>query len=584
MLVLRGLKWLLLLVIAAVIFLLLYAYSETTSNTTGNTVFINGAIVGPDGETAHNLYVEDGEIKAIGSRADIAAAAPANAQEFDLQGGALLPGLIEPHTHPIATALLGQVVDVSGFTHNNRAEIMQTLANAVDSFSPNGWVIAFGWDPVMLADLEAPTLAELDELSPEKPLVVLTQMMHDAYVNTAALRKAGISKNTPNPKGGEFIKDANGELTGTIREVPAITMLFEAIPEPPEAAVYALTQLQLQQYAKAGYTSIGVLGPVGRAKDPLGVLRSLLGRNDAPVRARTWALPTQITATTKPDENNERYGLRGVKFWMDGSPFAGGAAWDEPYENSDMVLKRLHLPRDHMAHLNYEIDEFGQQFADYHRRGFSVAVHVQGERAVDAALNMAEKVLAEYPREDHRHRLEHNALITESQIEKAQKLGITLSFFVDHVWFYGHSLPSLVGDRTERYMPVATALEEGHTVTLHGDHPATPLSAFRTMKTAVTRATREGEGVIAAEQALSVQQALDAMTINAAWQLGMEARVGSIEVGKAADLVWTSENPLSISPEDLDKIKVRGTWIGGQPVDTRWYSRANIRLLVESLF
>lgn len=569
-----------LLLATGLIALMIYAYGEKTVK---HQVFLNGDVVDANGEHAEALYVVNGRIQALGSESDVLLAADKNAAIVDLQQGALLPGLIEPHTHPIATALLAQAVDVSGFSHQNREQIMQTLDEAVAGFSPNGWVIAFGWDPVMLPDLEAPTLAELDALSPDKPLLILTQMMHDAYVNSVALNAANITPQTPNPKGGEFIKDADGKLTGTIREVPAISHLFDAVPKPPNAVVTALTQLQLQQYAKAGYTSLGVLGPVGRADDPLAILETLLDRSDAPLRARTWALPDQLSRAGKPAANN-RYGVRGVKFWMDGSPFAGGAAWEEPYENSELALKRLELPRDHLAHLNYELDDFAQQFADYHQRGFSIAVHVQGERAVDAALDMAEQVLARYPREDHRHRLEHNALITPEQIQRAKQLGFTLSFFVDHIWFYGHSLPDLIGERSGRYMPVSSALKSGHRVTLHGDHPATPLDPLRTLKTAVTRTQRSQSGDIAPNQAVTVAQALKAMTIDAAWQLGMEAETGSLAVGKAADFVWLSQNPMTVDPQELDEITVRGTWVAGQAVDTKWNSRANARLLLESIF
>lgn len=569
-----------LLLATGLIALMIYAYGEEAVT---HQVFLNGDVVDANGEQTEALYVVNGRIQALGSEPDVLLVADKNAAIVDLQQGALLPGLIEPHTHPIATALLAQAVDVSGFSHQNREQIMQTLREAVADFSPNGWVIAFGWDPVMLPDLEAPTLAELDALSPDKPLLILTQMMHDAYVNSVALNAANITPQTPNPKGGEFIKDADGKLTGTIREVPAISHLFNAVPKPPNAVVTALTQLQLQQYAKAGYTSLGVLGPVGRADDPLAILETLLDRSDAPLRARTWALPDQLPSTAKPAGNN-RYGVRGVKFWMDGSPFAGGAAWEEPYENSELALKRLELPRDHMAHLNYELDDFAQQFADYHQRGFSIAVHVQGERAVDAALDMAEQGVARYPRDDHRHRLEHNALITPQQIQRAKQLGFTLSFFVDHIWFYGHSLPDLIGERSDRYMPVGSALKSGHRVTLHGDHPATPLDPLRTLKTAVTRAQRSQSGDIAPNQALTVAQALKAMTIDAAWQLGIEAETGSLAVGKAADFVWLSQNPLTVDPQKLDEITVRGTWVAGQAVDTKWNSRANARLLLESIF
>lgn len=575
----RILKMVLLATLILLAALLYYAYGERSS---APVVFVNGDVVTVTGEVAQALYVADGRIQAVGNL-DTVLAQAGEARQIDLGGGALLPGLVEPHTHPIATALLGQTADISGFRYESREQIIQALKQAAQQYSPNGWVIAFGWDPVMLANLEAPTLAELDDISPDKPLLVLTQMMHDAYANSAALAAAGITADTPNPMGGEFIKNSNGELSGTIREVSAINMMFDAVPKPPELAVSVLTQLQLQRYAQAGYTSLGILGPVGRAADPLGLLRRLLDSENAPLRAQTWALPTQLEERDRPS-GNERYGLRGVKFWMDGSPFAGGAAWEEAYENSDLVLKRLELPENHSPHLNFEQSEFESLFNDYHKRGFSIAVHVQGERAINAALDAAEKALALNPRADHRHRLEHNALITPQQIARAERLGITLSFFVDHVWFYGHRLPELIGDRVYRYMPLAYALKRGHRISFHGDHPATPLKPFRSLKTAVTRNMRFAEGKVAPSQGISVAKGLRAMTIDAAWQLGLDHETGSLEVGKAADLVWLSANPLSVAPKQLDEIAVQATWLAGQRVDVDWFSPANLRLVLESIF
>lgn len=571
-----------LVVLFAMTLLGLFTYSVWPSF--GNELlFSNGHILTINHGVAEALLVKDGRIVAVGSKATVESQASSDAEIVDLNGGSLMPGLVEPHTHPIATALLSATVDVSGFTHQNRAEVMATLEDAAGGFSPNGWVIAFGWDPVMLADLEAPTLAELDALSPDKPLLILTQMMHDAYANSAALAAAGIDRYTPHPVGGEFLKDAAGELNGTIREVSAINMIFDAVPKPPNMAVTLLTQRKLQAYAKAGYTSMGILGPVGRSDDPLGLLAGLLDSDQAPLRAQTWALPTQLNSTDVPAGNN-RYGLRGVKFWMDGSPFAGGAAWEQPYENSELVLKRLELPKFHKPKLNFSTEIFEKQFVDFHRRGFAIAVHAQGERAVDEVLNVAERVLSSHPRAGHGHRLEHNALITPQQISRAKRLGIALSFFVDHVWFYGHRLPELIGTRTFRYMPLAEARKQGHRISLHGDHPATPIEPFRSLMTAVTRTMRSAEGKLGQRQALTVEEGLRAITINAAWQLGLDAEVGSLEEGKAADLVWLDRNPLLIPPDELDIIQVKATWVDGKRIDTGLFSQRNIGVFLNTLF
>jgi hypothetical protein len=180
--------------------------------------------------------------------------------------------------------------------------------------------------------------------------------------------------------------------------------------------------------------------------------------------------------------------------------------------------------------------------------------------------------------------LEHNALITREQIRQAQALSVELSFFPDHLYYYGDRLPELVGARVERYTPVGTAFREGHRATIHSDNPMTPINPLRVMRTSILRAPRKGGAALGAAEALSVDEALRAMTTHAAWQLGVEEQRGSFEPGKAADLVMLSANPMRTAPEDLAAIEVLRTWIDGQPVDTRKVSRPNLDLALQTLW
>ena len=559
----------------------LSAYTWLQPPHVGNTlIFTGGPIitVSPNHGTVEAILVHHGRIAAIGALSTLKSQAP-DADMIDLKGNALLPGLIEPHTHPLATAMLGATIDVSGFKNNTRAAAIESLKQGISEGSTNGWFLAFGWDPVMVPDLTAPTLAELDSLSPDMPFVILTQMMHDAYANSAALKAASITANTANPKGGEYVKDKRGELTGTIREISAIGTLLSAMPPPPTGAFELLLDHQYKKYAKAGYTTLGILGPVGRAADPIGIIKTVGNTSNSPVRTLIYGLPDQISDTEKPEGNTDQTPLIGVKFWMDGSPFAGGAAFADPYENSALVTERLHLQKDHTGALNYSSNSFVKTFTAYHKRGFQIAMHAQGERAIDLALDAVEATLLKYPRSDHRHRLEHNALITKSQLTRAANLGMTTSFFIDHLYYYGHALPDLVGDRIARYMPIKNAIAAGHRVSLHSDNPASPINAFRVMQTARSRMARQGGELLAPDQRLTPEEALKAMTIDAAWQLGIEKETGSIDIGKSADFTIVTHNPLTTDDSDLQKIEITGSWLKGQPVDTRTVTPTSIRFV-----
>ncbi len=548
-----------------------------------DAIFVGGLVVtmDPARPEVEAVAVEGGRIVALGSEREIRGRAGDSTRTFDLGGGTLMPGLIEAHCHPIATATLGRVLDVSGFRHGSRAEVIATIREAVAGASSGAWVFAFGWDPVMIEDLENPTLAELDAIAPDVPLLVLTQMMHHAFINSAGYRAAGIDRDTPDPPGGgAFLKDETGALNGVVYEVSALERVLAKMPRPPEGAIELLFNLQLAKYAEAGYTTIGVLGPVGTAGHPLDFMSELASRENASVRTFVYALPDQIDRSRwAAGHGDDRFQLKGVKLYVDGSPYTGGAAFAEPYRNTELTLARMGLERDHRGEVNYTRDELVAVVSRYHRAGHQIAVHVQGEIAIELTLDAFEEVLAEHPRADHRHRLEHNAAITRDQLERAARIGLTPSFFIDHVYFYGHGLPEIVGpERAARFMPIASALRAGHRPSIHTDNPATPIGPFRAIRTAVTRRTRSTGEVLGPAERISIDDALRAVTIDAAWQMFEEGERGSIEVGKAADFALLSANPRKVDPERLAEIEVRGTWIDGVAVDTSPLTWTNLRL------
>jgi hypothetical protein len=547
-------------------------------------IFFGGHIVTMDDEnpSIEAVSIHNGKISSIGTKDDIMKLRSWKTKVVNLRGKTLMPGFIEAHCHPIATAVLSQVVDISGFYYNSRSEILNKIQSAVKEASPGKWVLAFGWDPVLVSDLHKPTLAELDSISQDTPIFILTQMMHHAYVNSAVYKLAGITMDTPNPiGGGEFQKDGQGNLNGVIYEFSALQYVLDKMPKTPQGTAELLLNLQYTKYAKAGYTSISVLGPVNIAGHPLQFMENL-SINGSAVRSYVYPIKNQLDGSNYLiNDGNDFFKIKGVKLYMDGSPYTGGAAFSEPYLNTDLTLNRIGLKKNHRGSTNLTEDSLLTTLTYYHRNKFQIAIHAQGEVAIQGILDAFTKILYKYPRTNHRHRIEHNALITKEQIAQAEKLGITLSFFIDHIYYYGDKLEYIVGlERAERFMPIQSAISAGHNATIHTDNPATPIDPFRAISTAVMRKTKDDNVILGKNERISVYDALKAITINAAWQLFEDQSRGSITIGKSADLVILSHNPLEINQEEIKNLSVISTWIDGKQVNHSIYTWKNFKLIL----
>lgn len=551
-----------------------FALAARSADAPQDLLFYNGVIrTASEPGVAEALYMRDGEIIAVGDLDAVEAAAPRGVRRFDLEDGALAPGLIEPHTHPLAAGLLGQAINLSGPHAGGRDEVMALIEQRLTRGGPSPWAIAFGWDPVLLGGIDAPTREELDALSPDQPLVILTQMMHEAFANTAAFEASGISAHTPDPEHGYFERDATGALTGRVVEVDAVSQLMSGVPTPSDAALEFILGDAYAQYARSGYTTIGITGLVGRARDPLAILETIATSPRPALNTVLYLLPEQAAHgyTLFDDARSDAVITRiaGLKLWLDGSPFVGGAATAEPYADSAFNADVLGLPPGWRGPLAVPPETALAHALQAQKSGVQVAFHVQGERAIDLALDVIDAAQRAHPQPGLNHRLEHLALATPQQIARAAELGVSLGFFPDHIGYYGHRLEAMFGpDRAGRYMPIRAAMESGAVVTIHGDHPASTIDAARVMTLPVSRLTPDGSRL---GDTVSAEDAFAMMTINAARQLGLGEQIGSLEPGKRADLVMFDRDPVQ-ALENGDQFTARRTWIAGRPVDQRAWS------------
>ncbi|QKX16521.1 amidohydrolase [Microbulbifer sp. YPW1] len=532
-------------------------------------IFINGTIVTADKNhpLAEAIAVRDGRIIAVGTRAEVEKFSDDNTEVTDLSGNTLLPGFVAAHEHPAISAVFRNFFDMSGFTHPSAADAWKALEAEIANTPRGEWIYAKGLDPVLLSGLATPTRTQLDQLAPHNPVFILAQSMHTAWVNSAALAAMGIDENSPVPGEGSYYgRDENGRLNGMLVEKPALEPFLA--PHKNPLKVTAAYQAELDDLRRAGYTTVASLG----FNVPAWLARWVASDHFSPrIRQFFYYRGENLDKLDgTPEKEGDSFRVLGAKFWYDGSPYSGSMVVEQAYADSDLSTQ---LGIAHGSHGEPVIgaQEFQQQLHLFSERGWQTATHVQGDRAARDYLRLLQANLDNLPVDQRdrfiaqRHRLEHGLLLSESLLPQLAELGITPSFHINHLYYYGDALKDqLLGEeRAQRLLPVAAAFAHDMHPTLHADSPMFPAEPFSLMQTAITRRSRGGT-VLGPDQALTPLQALRALTINGAWQLGMENEVGSIEVGKYADLVIVDKNPLTTPAEQWREIRVLQTLIAGR--------------------
>ena len=343
----------------------------------------------------------------------------------------------------------------------------------------------------------------------------------------------------------------------------------------------------METYSKAGYTTIVAPGLQPLIPKHIQSLQEVAEHPNAPVRVLTYPLFDRLEKTDfKPSEGNQKFKVLGPKFWIDGSPYAGGMAMKEPYLDNEFTRNKLGIKPGEKGHLTYDDERLFFLVDKFHKEGWQIAAHIQGERAAKQFLDAVEKAQQSFPRKDYRHRMEHNALVTSEQLKRAFRLGVTPSFYIDHIYYYGDALKEVIvgPKRASRFMPINSAKKAGHRFTIHTDSPSSPIGVLREMRVAVTRKTRSGKYVLGRDEAITVDDAIKAVTINAAWQIFEEDTRGSLKVGKLADFTVLSRNIKKIPPEEWKSVEIIGTYLSGEPAVNEGWSWRKINLMIQTIW
>lgn len=559
---------------------LIQDFSKTKSNLIHNGIILTMEAAHPSVEA---IFVEDGIIQAVGKFEELKELADEDTEVLDLDGKTLMPGFIDSHTHAVGSSFLHSMVDLSGFKHNRPEEVWTHLESEVKNFAKGEWIVCKGLDPVLVKGLIPPHISYLDSIAPDNPLFIISQSLHSQWANSLAFQEVGIDENSPDPSASSYYeKDEAGKLTGFIAEQEAFyPFRLKLVEAGREQLVKSIVQV-MDQYAAYGNTTIATLGMSTNdpnafrlyehlSSEKPGLLNQVLVKfgmlpeRKAGVRHFAYIRKDAINLLpSSPENGDDFFKVLGVKFWYDGSPYTGSMYVEEPYLVSPLTKEGFLIPDGWRGEALIEHDSLEHWVKKYQSEGWQIAIHAQGDLAIREILEVLEKNPAG---KDKRTRLEHCILLAESSIPKMKELGITPNFHINHLYYYGQALrDEIIGpERAEKLLPIKTAASAGLAYAMHADKPMFESDPISLMSTAIQRQTRQGD-TLGFDQALSIEECLRAMTINAAWQLQMEDKIGSIKAGKYADFVVLDQNPLQTTPENFRDISILQTIVNGNTV------------------
>ncbi len=543
-----------------------------------DTIFYGGPIVtvNAKNEEVQALAVQNGKIVAVGTKDTVTKEWQSNSTKVvDLKGQTLMPGFVEPHVHIIVTSVFeGLGLNLSNFTlpYDTKETLSKKMKAALKDVPAGGWLFGFGVDPSRTTPFMAELTADdLDTVSKDVPIFIVNQSGHIGYVNHKALELAGVTDKTPNPAGGGiFVKDAKGKLTGKLVEPPSYLPFMAKMPAPTEAQLIGAIQGTLKKMASTGVTTaseMSVGGNFGVDKE-VAIYKSIFAKNASPIRIRGYlfseSMPTGKTSL-KPNEGDDQLRFIGIKYISDGSTQGLTAALKDPYtypKNSKWS-----------GALNFKDADIYASMKGFFDQGWQISTHANGDKAIEQTLNSYSKVLTgDAKAQDRRLRIEHFTVNNEAQVKKAVQLGVIPSFTIGHVDYWGSAFNNeIIGaDRAKRIDPAGDFKRAGGKFTLHSDSPVSNVGPLNYISEEVTRLWQlPPQKVLGPDQAVSVDDAIRAVTIDAAYQLFADNIVGSLEVGKQADLVVLEKNPRTTPPADIRNIKVNGTWVDGKPVSLK---------------
>lgn len=550
------------------------AYVVVPAEMIADHVFVNGGVytVDPKQPWAEAVALVDGRIAMVGNNRDIRTLIGPKTQITDLSGRMLLPSFGDSHLHLLYG---GEVVSSCLLSWAEQPDEIARLLRACaehDEGNSESWIFATRWARWSFADGNPP--AEfLNQLFPNRPVVVEASDGHSFWVNQAALERAGIDDGTPNPEDGLIARDpVTGRATGLMHE-SAIQLITARMPTVTDRDRLKFIRKAVAMAHEFGITAAIEPGlnlrqaKLFAALDDAGELNMRLLLALTPLGWKIAAFDERIYATTarRAEAESERVAAHSVKVFVDGVIENGTAPLLEPYNDESVQSLDLFFPADKLQ----------AYFIGLDRRGISIHVHAIGDRGIKQALDAFAGMRRANGMSDNRHLMTHLQLIDEIDIPRFQRLNIIASFAT--LWAYPEEYnleiyPPLIGkERVERFYPVASVADTGARIAIGSDWSVEDMNPFLAIEVALTRQDpiTDSGPVLNSNERIDLASVLEAYTKNVAYAMKLEDQIGSIEPDKFADLVVLDRNLFTIPVEQISHTQVLMTLFSGRQVFVR---------------